>query len=306
MGQNPLLSPELQAIEREHERGIRMIEARPFFHRLGFILLIVAEASMGIFLAVVVVGYFISGSFDDVRAASSTFGSNVLNFRAIASESDAKQLVLGSAKVLQGTPTSFDFYTTVKNTNTDWYATFTYTFTAKGIDSIVQKGSVMPGDTTYLFALGVDAEDRPSSVSVAIENILWNRVDRHVAPDVQSWVAKHNDFTVSTPIYAPDIHLGGTKIGRTSFTVTNTTPYSYWAAQFVVVLERAGAVVGISRATMTELEAGEVRDVEVRWYGDEPTSATATVIPAINYFDPSSYMAPRGTREEDIRDSLRS
>lgn len=306
MVENPLVSPELQAIEREHTRGIRMIEARPFFRRLGFAFLIVTEALMGIFLAVVVVGYLISGSFDDVRMASATFGSNVANFQAIASESDAKQLALGSAKVLQGTPTSFDFYTTVKNPNADWYATFTYTFTAKGIDPIVQKGSVMPGDTTYLFALGIDSEDRPSSVSVAVEDILWTRVDRHVAPDVLAWVAKHNDFTISAPVYIPDIHLGGTKIGGTSFTVTNTTPYSYWAAQFVVTLERAGTVVGISRATMTELEAGEARDVEVRWYGDEPTSATATVIPVINYFDPSSYMPPRGTRGEDIRDSLRS
>ncbi|MFA6017921.1 MAG: hypothetical protein WCT28_01010 [Patescibacteria group bacterium] len=306
MVENPLVSPELQAIEREHARGIRMIEARPFFRRLGFAFLIVTEALMGIFLVVVVVGYLISGSFDDVRMAGATFGSNLANFQAIASESDAKQLALGSAKVLQGTPTSFDFYTTVKNPNTDWYATFTYTFTAKGIDPIVQKGSVMPGDTTYLFALGIDAEERPSSVSVAVEDILWTRVDRHVAPDVQAWLAKHNDFTISTPEYTPDIHLGGTKIGRTSFIVTNSTPYSYWAAQFIVVLERAGAVVGISRATMTELEAGEVRDAEVRWYGNEPTSATVTVVPTINYFDSSSYMPPRGTREEDIRDSLRS
>ncbi len=305
MGEKPLLSPELQAIEKQYERDVRIVEAQPLLRRVGFFAAVVVEILMAMFLVVVVFGYIINGSFVDLRAAGVTFGTNLDNFRAIASASDAKALDLGTAKVIQGTPTSYDFYATVQNPNEDWFATFTYTFRAGSITTEEQDGFVMPGEKAYLVALGVDAESRPGTPTISVEHIVWHRVDRHVAPVVDEWLAKHNGFMISDPTYTTDIDLATSTIGRTTFVITNTTPYAYWTPQFTVILERAGAIVGVSRATLTELDTSETREVEVRWYGDIPVTATATVVPSINYFDPDSYMPPRGTPGEDIRDSLR-
>ncbi len=303
MVQIPNLTPEFQEIEREHQRNIRIVEARPTLFRLLFIVSLVVDIALLAFFVIVVIGYLISGLFDDLRSMVK-FSNNIGNFHAIAQQGSAQGLTIGSAKVLQGTPTSYDFYATIKNPNTDWYGTFTYTFTAGGITSRAENGFVMPGESTYLLSLGYPLEARPASPTVSVTNLVWQRVDRHVAPDLTAWLANHSGFKISTPTYAPDIDFATNKVGRTTFTVSNTTAYGYWVPQFTVILERAGAVVGVSRATITELDAGDVRLVDVRWYGELPPTATATVIPAINYFDEASYMPPRGTAGEDIRDSL--
>ena len=296
------LSPELQAIDREHQRGVRLLETIPRLQKIGLIVAILIDGAMALFLIIVVFGFVISGSFADIRAAAS-FDDNIAASHAIAKASDAQPLSLGTAKVLQGTPTSYDFFATIKNDNADWYATFTYVFTAGSTTSRTEEGFAMPGESTYLVSLGYPLDARPTSPTITVNDVIWHRVDHHDAPDVSAWLADHGGFTITTPTYAPDIDFTKTKIGRTTFTVTNSTPYGYWSPQFTVVLERAGAVVGISKATLLELDAGDVRPVDVRWYGDLPVTATATVLPSINYFDPSSYMPPRGTTGSDVRDA---
>lgn len=301
---NPILTPELQAIEAQNRRDIRIVEARPKLMRLGFALAVIADIAMLVFFAFVIIGYVVSDSFTDLRSAGG-FDDNIAAMHAIAKGSDAQQLTLGSAKVVQGTSTSYDFYTTVKNTNADWYATFTYRFSAGSITSRTEDGFVMPGETKYLLSLGAKADSRPSSPSITLENLVWHRVNHHIAPDVAEWLAEHGNFLITTPTYAADIALASAKIGRTTFTITNASPYSYWEPQFNVILERAGAVVGVSRATLSEFAAGEVRESEVRWYGEIPLTATATVAPNVNFFDEASYMSPQGTQGIDPRDLLK-
>ncbi len=272
--------------------------------RLGFALAVIADVAMLAFFALVIIGYIVSDSFAEIRSAAG-FANNIAAMHSIAKGSDAQQLTLGSAKVVQGTPTSYDFYATVKNTNADWYATFTYSFSAGSTTSRIEDGFVMPGESKYLLSLGTKADGRPSSPSITLENIVWHRVNHHDAPDVAAWLAEHGNFLLTTPTYAADIALANDKIGRTTFTVTNASPYSYWAPQFNVILERAGAVVGVSQATLSEFTAGEIRNSEVRWYGDIPLTATATVAPNVNFFDESSYMSPQGEQGIDPRDLLK-
>ncbi len=297
----PALSPELQAIEREHRRGIRLLAARPLVVRCGIILAVVVNSGMLVFFVVTVVGYIISGSFAELRAAA-TVKNNIVSMHAVAQGSVAQVLVVGAAKVVQGTPTSYDLYATLQNPNTEWYATFTYTFHGGGMISRTEKGFVMPGEKKYMLALGVRADARPAALSVALENIVWHRVNRHEAPNSAEWLAQHGNFVITSPTYTTDITLATQPIGRTAFTVTNASAYSYWEPQFTVILERAGATVGIAQATVSSFGAGEKRDVEVRWYGELPSSATVTVVPEINYFDPLTYMAPQGAQSADPRE----
>ncbi len=304
MAEKTALSPELHAIDRQYERDVRILEARPLLRRIGFFTLITIEVLAAIFFVFVVLGYVINGAFAELRAAGVAFGANRDEFHAIAQANDAQALNIGSARLVLGTPTSYDFYAKVTNTNTDWFATFTYTFSASGVVIEPQEGFVMPGEEVYILALGVDAAQKPTTPAVTIENIVWSRVNRHIAPNIDEWMQKRNAFTISEQTYTKDIDLGTTTFGRTTFTVTNATPYAYWSPQFTVILERAGAIVGIARATVPEFDAGEVRPVEVRWYGDAPVTATVTVVPSINYFDGDGYMPPRGTPGEDIRDSV--
>jgi hypothetical protein len=304
MAQKTILSPELQAIEREYGRNIRIVETRPMIERFAVFAACLVEGASLAFFFIIVLGFIISGSFSDIRSAGVSFGANIQNAHAIAAQHDAKAFVIGSSKILQGTPSTYDFFTTITNPNADWYATFTYTFSSSSVSSESRQGFVMPGETSYLLALGNKVESRPGAVSVALNDVVWHRVYRHVAPDISTWLRDHNAFVISAPEYALDVTFAEAKIGRSTFAVTNTTPYAYWVAPFTVVLERAGSIVGITQATVTEFESGEIRDVDVRWYEDVPISASVTVMPAINYFDQNVYMPPRGVSREDVRDTI--
>ncbi len=300
----PILSPELQAIEREHQRKVRIVEARPTLLRLSFLVALVADIAMLAFFAFFIIGYVVSDSFVELRSAAA-FKDNVASLHAIAQGSHAQQLTIGSAKVVQGTPTSYDFYSTIKNVNADWYATFTYQFTSGSTSSRIEEGFVMPGEQKYLLSLGTKAESRPTSASITLSNLVWHRVDHHVAPNLSEWMAQHANFVITAPTYAADIALASEKIGRTTWTVANASAYSYWQPKFTVILERAGAVVGVTQAPFSQFLAGEKREGEVRWYGDIPLTATATVTPEVNYFDETSYMSPQGSQQEDPRDALK-
>ena len=301
---NPLLSPELQNIEREHARGIRIIESRPVFVMFGTMVALGFDVILVAFFVVVVMGFFVSGSFDDVRAVGK-FNVNRAYFHAIAKNGIPQQLTIGSAKVVQGTTTSYDFFTTVKNENTDWYATFTYTFSSGSAVTRSENGFVMPGSSVMLTSLGFVSPSRPSSSTITVSDLVWHRINRHDVPDIATWLAGHGSFRISPPTYSADIGLSTEKIGRTTFTLTNTSSYGYWSPQFLVTLERAGAVVGIAKATVSQLASGESRDVEVRWYHDVPLTGTVTINPMINYFDGSSYMSPQGVHGSDIRDMFK-
>ena len=304
MATSPILSPELQAIEREHQRGIRIIEARPMLQRFGFLFITVVDIAMFAFFAFFIIGYIVSDSFTELRS-SAAFSRNIAAMHSIAKGSIAQPLSIGAAKVVQGTSTSYDFYTTIKNTNAAWFATFSYSFTAGNLASRTEEGFVMPGENKYIVSLGAKADSRPSSPTFTINNLVWHRVDHHVAPDVSTWLAQHGNFLITTPTYAADLAFGTNKIGRTTFGITNASAYSYWAPQFTVVLERAGAVVGVSQATLSQFVAGEIRTPEVRWYGELPLNATASVTPDVNFFDEESYMSPRGTQGIDPRDLMK-
>lgn len=304
MEEQSQISSELQSIDREHQRNVRILNARPILRKLWFGSGVLLAVGIVIFFIVTIIGYIISGSFSDIRTAGMVFGANVQNFHAISTAEDAQPLSLGSVKILQGTPSSIDFFTTVNNPNDDWYATFTYTFSSGSLVSHEEKGFVLPGEKAYILALGVKSEQKPSSGTVALDNIVWHRVDRHIAPDIVAWTEDHANFVIEDATYVADVAFADSTIGRTTFTVTNATPFAYWTVPFQVILERAGAIVGVSQAIVSEFESGEAQIVDVRWYDALPATATVTVLPSVNYFDTSVYMPPRGAANEDIRDSI--
>lgn len=301
---NDFLSPALQQVEREHRQNIRIVTARPWIRTVSIGLFVAADVVMVLIFVIVVLGYIISGSFSDIRAtASLTENAAVIGVTAEAGK--AETLVVGPAKVVQGTRTSYDLYTTIQNPNADWYATFTYSFSGTGIADRTEEGFVMPGEKKYLVSFGHESESRLASATVTVSDVVWHRVNKHDAPNVAAWLEEHRAMTVTDITYVANIGFAEEGIGSTSFTIKNGTPYGYWSPQFLVILERAGAVVGIAQATTSNLTAGEIRAASVRWYGEGMANASATVFPNINYFDPDAYMPPQGEPASDPRDAER-
>lgn len=183
----------------------------------------------------------------------------------------------------------YNVYTTIENPNTEWYATFEYSFNYNGEETDRIPGFVLPGEERPLAILGVESDSTPRGLEINLHNFEWHRVDRQAVGEYEEWKEDHLDFIIEDATFTSDIEVDGERIGRSSFTVTNNTAYSYFEPTFYILLQRGGSVVGVNRAVVSGLEPGEERQVRVNWFGTLPAVTQVEVIPAINIFDEDAY-----------------
>lgn len=299
--QPSFLRQELQQIEKDYRTKVQIITARPVLSQAFLFAWMVID----VLLLVICVGYIgyylVSGAFDDRRAVSGIV-QNLDSLHSATVADAAVSLVTGEVLVFSPTSGYLDFYTEIYNPNPDWTASFTYSFKTSSGDTRSQKGFVMPGERKPLIALHESVSG--SRGDLVVEDISWIRVDPHVISDISEWLDRHNDFLITNDVYVTDLEIDDQKLARSSFTVTNRSPYSYYDVPLTVLLMRADTVVGVNQVVLSDVEAGESRDVDVNWFGTFPTAATLKVVPNIDYFDADAYAPIGGETPADLRDTL--
>lgn len=289
---NPLAG-EYQAIEGAYRRDVAILEARPRLEQWGLILWGMVDAILLIVFVVAVPVYIVSGMFTDTRQAANML-ANAGNTHALVLAQAPESLSIGAARSLAGETGTTDFLADVSNPNTNWYLTFSYTFTYDGGETESFTGFLNPGETRPLAALHVATSGVARNAQILLSDIAWRRVDRHVVPDTTEFLTDHNEFPVSNIVSAADIVLGKNTVARTDFTVENRTAYSFWEPEFLILLVRGGLPAAVQKVTASQFMAGESRNLSVRWFQPVPAGASVKIVPIINYFDPSVYMDPSG------------
>lgn len=300
MGDAPQQS-ELHKIDREYQRDVTIVNARPRVVNFALFLWLLLDIGLIIFFLLSVVLYVVSGSFSDQRLMG-TLDDNVAALHRSAAARVADPLLIGDPRVLTHEVGAYDVYAILENPNAEWYATFTYQFSDNVMAEPVE-AFIMPGEEKYLLALNVQMENKPSGVTVAIEDVTWHRVDRHEVANTEEFLVEHANFLVADSTYDDSIVIDTTKVGDATFTLTNDTPYTYYNPNFVLLLKQGGSVIAVNQVAVPQFVAGEARTVTVHWFGDAPGTGSVEVIPAINYFDKDEYSAPTGDVGEDIRDT---
>ncbi|MFH1631414.1 MAG: hypothetical protein ABIA47_00095 [bacterium] len=296
------INPEMHKIESEYRREVAIVKARPILHQVGFIAWTVLDVILVLLFIVYIASYLVAGSFSE-RAEVASIADNIGIMHDVVTGRSAEALSVGNVDVFSLGDENYDFYVELENPNADWYAEFDYYFEYGEETSDRLQGFIMPGERKPFVALRQPFATRPSNAELVVDEFEWSRVDAHAVEDVDWWVEEHMNFEVAGEDYS-EIKIDGEDIGRSSFSVTNATPYSYWSPVFIVVLERNNNVIGVNQATVAGFESGETRDVTVNWFGDSPSSAEVVVLPNINFFDEDAYMAPPGESGSDIRDEF--
>jgi hypothetical protein len=286
------LTVQYQAIDADYRRDIAIVEARPLVLRIALTLWGLLDVGLIALFLIVVLGYLISGSFEDSRSMA-RLGDNVAGFHAITEAQQPIDFQIAPAKVLGGAG-RYDLFSRVANTNENWSATFSYHYSYDGGETDPQSGFLNPNETREVPALAVESSGTPRNARMIIENVMWNRVDRHAVPSVDAYLENHNNFPISNIIYSNNIGLGTTvNVGQTDFTLANRTSYSYWEPKFLVFLERGTTTLAVTEITVPRFVSSESRSINVRWLDAIPASATIRVVPVINYQDESLYMKPQ-------------
>ncbi|MBT4857120.1 hypothetical protein HON52_02935 [Candidatus Uhrbacteria bacterium] len=291
--------------EKDYQRNVRMIDARPIVGRLALGIWALFDLILVLLFLFFVFGYLVSGQFADRQSVAEVF-NEIGSLHDESLERAPFALLTSNAIAITFDDGKYDFYSEIENGNEDWYATFKYGFeTEDGEVTDMESGFVLPSESRPLIQLSVALENSPSQAELIVEDVVWQRVDTHEVADINSWMDEHENFVLSSSEYGDKIVLEEDSVVRSMFTVENDTPYNYWSTPFWIVLERGGTVVGVNQATIAGFEAGEIREVTVNWFGRAPTSAQdLRIYPVIDYFDEDVYMDQQGGDDLDSRDGI--
>jgi hypothetical protein len=216
--------------------------------------------------------------------------TNYLNPDLTASEAP-RSLVASNVQVLVSTG-KYDFVSTVKNVNQNYYAHFSYRFVAGDFATAGQQDFILPGEEKFLANLAVTATNRPAGATMEISNVSWQRVNKHIIADWPTFASQHLNFPVTDILYTPGIEIavGKPLIGRTTFTISNNTGYGYYNVQALVLMYRGAALAAVNLATIPTLAPGETKTGGVTWYEDFGAISQIKVFPTVDITDDASYL----------------
>ena len=108
-------------------------------------------------------------------------------------------------------------------------------------------------------------------------------------------------FTITDAQFFQETRFDGEVYGRSVFSLSNDTAFSYYDVGLFVLLKRGSAIVGVNKTTLSTLNSGEETDVTVNWFGTLPSVSQVEVIPELNIFDLGVYKPLMGETTRDTR-----
>jgi hypothetical protein len=290
---------ELKEIEQEYKREIAIVKARPIVHKIVIGLWIIFDVFLlGIFIFMIA-SYLSYWQFSD-RASTANLVKNLLTISESVDNRSASSLYVSEPIIIKSGD-SYDFSAWITNDNTDWYAQFDYHFSSNVGDSQTKHGYIFPGESKPFITLGQEFDGQPNNPEFIVSDIEWTRLDAHLVGDLEKWYSQHNNF-VFNDVMQGSVLLNGKSVASSSFTIQNNTPYGYWSAPFILLLQRNGVVVGINQFSVAGFESGESRQIQVNWFDNAVFSGDLLIIPDIDYLDEAVYMPAIAQTEVDIRD----
>lgn len=286
--------------QRKYKRSRWWIEHRDGLRRLALAAFAAVDALLVGFAGWTFLDAYALSYDAETRAVLQLAAYGQADLRAYSSATAADPLEAGSALALASVPGAFDLYARVQNPNEAWWAEFEYAFVSGGEEIARGTGFALPGDETAAVVYAVKAPAAPRGLSFELGPVTWHRVDPHETGDYARWIEDRLAVRADDPRFDP-AGTDGSDVARVRFTATNDSAYGYYEPAFLVTLLRGSSVVGVTRAALGSLDAGESREVSVTWPGAPQSATKVEVSVVINPFELASYKPLRGETPEDIR-----
>ncbi|MFH1433628.1 MAG: hypothetical protein ABIG32_01920 [Candidatus Uhrbacteria bacterium] len=296
-------APELETQEKRYKLSLLWVENRALLGKILLGIWAAVDVILIIFALVVMVDAFLI-SYEVERALGLGFGLNQANLHELTLANAAGPVRLSNTEVFVLGDGRYDFYATIANENENHWLEFDYHFEYGNVVTESKRGFVYPLETKPVVEFAYEADSRPSGAKVVIENENWNFISPHLIADFQQWKDDRIGFTISNASYTASIDELEKSVGRSTFTVRNSTAYGYWEPAFYILLYRGASPVAITRTTIDQFEPGAERVVETNWFGTLSAVNTVEVIPEIDLLDISVYMPLTGETGLDTRNRV--
>lgn len=298
--QNFLLQEE-KSFRQQYRLSLWLVEHRAFLKRLGLSVLATFDSILLLFVFWTMIDSFAIAYADEQQAVAEMVAYGQGDLHGYTKAASASPLVPSEARLFPLGNERYDFYVSLANENTAWWAEFDYRFTFPAGETPVLSSFILPGQKKPVVALAVDVQSPIQTVVFELVNARWHHVDARVIDDYPQWEQEHLAFEITDTSFSQEAGFDNQRFGETTFTVLNRTAYSYLDPVFYVLLKRGSSVVGVSRVVLSELSAGEQKNVTLHWFGTLPSVSTIEVIPDIHLFDPRVYREPKGKPSIDTR-----
>lgn len=304
MDNGGFLKEEEKGFKTFYKRSLWWVEHRALLRRIVIIVLAAFDAALLLFSAWTFLDTFVVSVDREDRAVAEVAVVGQMDLRNFSTAQSADAMSVSEMQVLTTGDKRYDFYTTLANANRDWYAEFQYAFVIGDTETDEFSGFILPGEEKPLAYFAWEADSRPTGVRLDIRDLAWHRVDPHAIADYDTWEADRLGWNITAPLFSRELAIDKEEIGRISFTVSNTTAFSYWEPVFYVLLLRGNSVAGVTSTTIDRFESGDTRSMVINWFGTIPAVTKIEVIPAVNLFDPDAYMPLEGETATDIRERV--
>ncbi len=265
-------------------------------HRAGIIKgLMIALASIIIiilgFSAFILADWAVGGGRAEADIVS-RLTKNFANYGAFREHYLPRDLVIEPAQILPVGDGAYDIIVPVTNPNQQWSAKIEYTIPGQeGSVEMINNTFILPGETKYLYRLGVSGAVQSLTSTATIRTIKWSSLDNKIVqPDYATWSAQRLGLEVSNATFTAAASETGGSVSRATFTVTNETAFGYKTVGFYVTLIGGGRMVGFNHVTATDFAAGETRDLVATWYVPIGGVTRVVVQPEVNIFDSNNQL----------------
>lgn len=180
-----------------------------------------------------------------------------------------------------------DLYALVSNPHEAWWGEFDYHFELDGKALSTRRDFLLPQSKHYVLQLGEQGSSG-SSMQFILERVRWHFVSTYR----KKVLFQRNRFAAQNISYVPSSQTEFARalpISSLRFDFVNNTPYSYWEAIVPIVAKAGDTIIAASLVRLADINRGETRPVEVRWFHSFEFPTSFEITPHLNVLDPSAY-----------------
>lgn len=183
-----------------------------------------------------------------------------------------------------------DLVVQVTNPNERWLAGVEYKFVYDNGETETVRTIVFPKTVRPLAYFGLKSSF-PSNAKIAVEQVVWKRLNPHYYPDVDSFMKERLKFSIENFKFTPASRTQGVPANKLEFDLKNNSAYGFWEADFYLELIDNGGRVGIIYFPVEKFKTGEVRNLDLRSFVSGISVSELALHPVMNIFDKEEYIS---------------
>lgn len=240
--------------------------------------------------------YFIVGMRADEKLVSEIVSSGTVGHEYTLINS-AIAIQLEPVEIIRLDDDRYDLVAKAVNPNQNHWTEFSYSFMIGDKEYGRTETFILPGETKYLIALGVQPEAGIDSVRLNLVDIKWSRVNRHIYPDWEDFRNDHLNISATDIDFVPAKATNLSEkinLSELNFTINNQTAYNYWKVDLLILLFNRNRIVGVEKNVIESLKSDESRVIRSSWPGTLGAVHSVEVIPELNITKDDIYMRFEG------------